>query len=189
MSDNVQKKLKESNDRLLIAEEKLVQLSISDDLTGLLNRRGINQWIESELVRFSRSGSPFTLLLMDIDFFKTVNDSYGHRAGDYVLQQISEIISTSIRAQDSVGRWGGEEFLFALPDTDCKGGRKIAEKIRKIVENKKMLYNNIDIRVTVSFGGCCMNKGITLDSCLELADKSLYKSKEEGRNRVNIYEY
>lgn len=189
MADKSHRKLKENNERLIEAEEQLQKLSDTDALTGILNRRGISNWLDEEIVRYNRNGVPFTLFLLDIDLFKMVNDIHGHNMGDYVLQKISEIMLDSIREQDTIARWGGEEFLIVLPGTNIEGGYIIAEKIRNKIEQLVIELNNKVVNVTVSLGGCCYSGELGLISSLEMADKALYKSKTEGRNKVNVYEY
>lgn len=196
MADNTHRKLKNSNDlvhekimQLTAAEEELKKLAITDTLTGLLNRRGVWQWLEEEEIRFFRKSCPFTLFIIDIDFFKAVNDSHGHHAGDYILKVLAESMKTSIRAQDCLSRWGGEEFLLVFPDTDITGGLVIAEKMRNKIEKLVIEYKEVTVKITISLGGCGYSRKMGLNSCLEMADKALYKSKTDGRNRVNIYEY
>lgn len=182
LSDNSHKQLKKS-------EEKLIELSITDQLTGLLNRRGVYQWLESEIVRLRRNDTILAIFILDIDFFKQVNDTYGHIAGDYVLQELANLYNDSIREQDCIGRWGGEEFILALPNTDKEGAFYLGDKLRKRVEDYEFIYNNRHIDVKISLGGCCLDKNSTLINCLESADRALYRSKDEGRNKVILYEY
>lgn len=189
MADKNHKQLRDKNQKLIDAEEQLLKLAVTDALTGLLNRHGISNWLDNEIVRYNRNGTSFTLFLLDIDLFKNVNDQYGHNMGDVVLQRISQIMLNSIREQDTVARWGGEEFLLVFPDTDIDGGYIIAEKIRKKVNNLVIEFNNIVVNVTVSLGGCSYSGDMGLLSNLEMADKALYQSKTEGRNKVNVYEY
>ncbi len=189
ISDNSHRQLKESNDNLKLAEEKLIELSITDPLTGLLNRRGVYQWLESELVRVRRNNTTLAIFILDIDFFKQVNDTYGHTAGDYVLQELANLYNDFVREQDCIGRWGGEEFILALPNTDADGAFYLGEKLRKKVEEFKILHDNVRIDIKISLGGCCLDAKTTLNGCLVNADKALYKSKEEGRNKVTIHEY
>lgn len=196
MADKTHKKLKESNDlvnekvsELTIVEEQLKKLTITDPLTNLLNRRGIMNWLNDEGIRFKRNANPFTLFLIDIDFFKEINDEYGHNIGDITLKVISETMNNSIRAQDYIARWGGDEFLLVLPETSLDGGFVIAEKMRKKIAEHNIIKDNINLDVTISLGGCDFREGMTIYSCLEMADKALYRSKANGRNMVSIYEY
>lgn len=195
LADNTQKRLKETNEvveekvhQLIKAEEELRKLAITDTLTGLYNRRGIKGCIEHNVIRTQRNNTPFTVFLIDIDHFKLVNDKFGHRAGDHVLTIITRALQKSLRAQDDIARWGGEEFLIILPDTDSKGGEFLADKMRKIVEALKIDYNDCILTITVSFGGCCFNKGSEIENCIEHADEALYRSKTSGRNKVSMYE-
>lgn len=194
MADNTQLQLRKTNDlvqekvnQLTIAEGKLKKLTITDPLTEILNRRGIFKHLEEQEIRYRRNRKPFSIFIIDADFFKKVNDRYGHNAGDHVLKKLSIIIKENLREQDIVGRWGGEEFILILPDTDNKGAIILAEKVRSIIENSIMRFNDTDICVTISMGGCCYKNDIDLSHCLEMADKALYRSKKDGRNRVNFH--
>ncbi|MGL1893218.1 MAG: GGDEF domain-containing protein [Spirochaetaceae bacterium] len=181
LSDITHKQLKDS-------EEKLTELSIRDPLTGLLNRRGVYQWLDDELVRLKRNNTTLAIFIMDIDFFKDVNDTYGHTAGDYALQQLANLYHDSVREQDCIGRWGGEEFILVLPNTDATGAFNLGEKLRKRVEDFIIIYDNKRIELKISLGGCSLDENTTLDDCLKCADNALYKSKAEGRNKVTMHE-
>jgi len=167
-----------------ITDKKHIEdLYITDSLTQLYNRYKINETLDSELVRFERYNRPFSLIIIDIDHFKAVNDSYGHQVGDDVLVKVAKVIKSHIRATDIVGRWGGEEFLMICPETDLTSSSKLAEKIRlqiatydfPVVGNK-----------TASFGVACVNKNESKESLIKRADMALYKAKEEGRNKVTV---
>ncbi len=195
MADYNQKKLIETNEiveekviKLTQAEEKLKKLALTDSLTGLHNRRGINNFLTELITRNKRFGDAFSIIIIDIDHFKRINDSYGHLTGDLVLKEISDTLCTSLRAFDHIARWGGEEFLLALPDTNIEGAKILAEKMREKIENLKMSFNDCQINVTISLGVCGYNPEYGINKCLELADKELYKSKIGGRNMVNSYE-
>jgi diguanylate cyclase (GGDEF)-like protein len=170
--------------KLREANNQLDKASKSDPLTGLSNRRDVNAKIEAELVRFKRNKNSFSLILGDIDFFKKINDTYGHNAGDYVLIKISKLMAKAVRDQDVVARWGGEEFLFFLPETDINGGSKLAENIRKKVEAEEFCYDQRTIAVTMSFGVGISKPRLSMEELLKEADDSLYKAKETGRNKV-----
>ncbi|QJR82709.1 diguanylate cyclase [Alteromonas pelagimontana] len=160
------------------------QQALHDPLTHLPNRRGIQQQIEQELSRMTRHGRPISIVIVDVDHFKNINDTYGHDNGDVVLTKISEIFRKWIRRQDSVGRWGGEEFIFVLPETPETNGKLLADKVRSALEGTFINIQGNDIQVTASFGVCEINKEITLDRALRQADKALYQAKKEGRNCV-----
>lgn len=163
------------------------QLEISsrtDPLTSLLNRRGIEEKLVSEKFRMERNKKPFSLILCDIDFFKKVNDQYGHDAGDYILTQVAENIKRPSRKQDVICRWGGEEFLLMLPETGLSGAVIFAEKLRKIVEEKVSVFKGLKIPVTLSLGVAEMEKDQQINDCIKQADLRLYSAKEGGRNKV-----
>jgi len=164
-------------------ENKLKQLATIDSLTRVYNRYKINEVIEHQIARSKRYGEVFSILMFDIDYFKKVNDTYGHYVGDVVLKKLSELISSHIREVDSFGRWGGEEFMLLLHKANQAEAIYIAEKIRKLVENFSIenLY-----KITVSIGVTTFKKNDTKHLLLERADKALYESKKEGRNRVTF---
>jgi len=196
MGDMTQKNLMEAHElvsqkveQLTRAEEQLRELSITDALTGLANRRGAYQRLDDLEVRYRRNQQPFSIFLIDIDFFKRVNDSFGHGAGDKVLVNLASVMRNSLREQDFIGRWGGEEFILILPDTDLHGAVVLAEKLRTLVEQQQMKVEEHDIRVTISLGGSQYSLEAGLIQCLEQADTALYSSKTKGRNRVEIHEF
>ena len=166
------------------AEEKMEKLASTDQLTRLFNRRKMREVMESQKIRFARSKQPFLLVLTDIDHFKKFNDTYGHDCGDYVLQQVSKLMKQTLREQDTVSRWGGEEFLIMLPDTDYDGGMQAIEKLREAIEHKQFQFAGNEFSVTVTFGVARFEQGDHLDSCIKRADEVLYVGKEAGRNRV-----
>ncbi len=174
------------NEELLKAYEKLELLARTDPLTHLSNRRDMMEKIEYEKRRCDRSGNSFVLTIGDIDFFKSINDTYGHDAGDYVLTEISALMTTMLRKQDIVGRWGGEEFLLFFPDTPLEGGRIAADKVRLAIEEHTFGFSGETIRVSMTFGVCEYNKGMKIDACLKKADQALYRGKQNGRNQVQL---
>ncbi|MDP8267628.1 MAG: diguanylate cyclase [Candidatus Tenebribacter davisii] len=168
--------------------DELETIAKTDPLTQLPNRRAVIENISYETARFKRSDLPFTIIISDIDDFKKVNDTYGHEAGDKVLIRISELIKNSIRKQDICARWGGEEFLFLLPETDSKGGKIISEKIRKKIENETVKYKETNISISMTFGICTFSENIDPDECIAKADKALYVGKKSGKNKVVVHE-
>lgn len=163
--------------------EQILYLARHDPLTGLLNRRHMTEKIAEELARLQRSTRPFSLIMLDIDFFKTFNDTYGHDCGDAVLKEISATIRRSVRKTDSVGRWGGEEFLVLLPETEYRGAGRIAEKIRKGIEDLVIRHQDRSLRVTIT-AGYSTSCGREFEECVKAADEALLKGKTEGRNRT-----
>ena len=164
--------------------DKFEKQAQQDILTRLPNRRGIQQFIEFESARARRQKKPLTLILCDIDRFKRVNDQYGHDGGDEVLKHVSDLFKASIREQDGVARWGGEEFLFVLPDTEESNAVVLAEKVRETLATSLVELQQEKVVITASFGVAQIDFEQGLDKALTLADKALYKAKEKGRNKV-----
>ncbi|MBU1195527.1 MAG: diguanylate cyclase [Proteobacteria bacterium] len=182
---NLEKKVKERTRELENAYEKIKRLANTDPLTQLSNRRDMLEKIASEKVRMGRNKSCAALILGDIDNFKSINDTYGHDCGDFVLKSISQTMKQMIRKQDVIARWGGEEFLLLLPKTDLKGAGVIAQKIRKAICRKEYMYNEQSLPVSMTFGVSYFdNPGIDIDISIKEADDALYRGKETGKNRV-----
>ena len=166
------------------AEEMLEEAACTDMLTGLSNRRDFSAKFKGETSRFNRNNKPFSIIMGDIDFFKKINDMYGHDCGDSVLKNIAEIMKSSLRLQDVVCRWGGEEFVIMLTETDLAGGKKYAEILRKKISSNTFYFNNIAIKTTMCFGVAVYDHLMTIEKVISIADKSMYKAKSEGRNCV-----
>jgi polar amino acid transport system substrate-binding protein len=161
-------------------EEQLLELSEKDGLTKIYNRRKIDEILEEEIKVAKRYNEDLSLIFFDIDHFKKINDTYGHKVGDEVLIELTQLIKKNIRESDFFGRWGGEEFMIVFPHTDLNSAVLLAEKLRKIIE-----YSKIGgVRVTCSFGVTEIVKYDTIETCSSRVDKLLYISKESGRNRV-----
>lgn len=163
-------------------------LSVTDGLTGLYNRRHFNYNIEREYLRTKRYPSDLSLALIDIDFFKNVNDTFGHQFGDYVLREISGIIEASFRKTDMIYRYGGEEIAVILTETVQENASIPLERLREKIAQHKFVYNGEETNITVSIGvssNCA--KSETLEEFIEYVDKALYEAKQEGRNRVVAY--
>ncbi len=165
-------------------EKALSRAARIDPLTGLLNRRAFMARLQEEKIRYLRSGRPFCLAMADIDHFKKINDTYGHSAGDEILREIARTIEQSLRSQDTVCRWGGEEFMILLPETRLEGGRHVAEKLRRRVSEGHFLPAAGNRPVTISLGVTAYTDDLSLDACLKKADDNLYLAKERGRNLV-----
>lgn len=169
----------------------LCQLSSHDVLTGLPNRRSFSQAMERELDRVARSGDVALLLMVDIDFFKHVNDTHGHLAGDEVLRQVALRLLDCVRPMDTVARYGGEEFALVLPNCSYNYGEMVAERIRHSIESKPVvLANGESLALTASVGGAYAPQWVRSDASIwtERADRQLYRAKREGRNRVCLEE-
>lgn len=167
----------------------LCELSLKDPLTGLANRRHFNAVLEREIEAVARSGNPALLLMLDIDHFKKVNDNHGHLAGDQVLQQVARCVAACVRPQDTVARFGGEEFAIVLPDCQVSFGEIVAERIRQSVELLSIPISPVEnLKVTISIGGAFAPVWVRSTTALwiERADTQLYLAKAGGRNRVCI---
>ncbi len=165
------------------AEGRLRYLATTDELTGMWNRRHFTQATRDELERGQRYQQIFSLLMLDIDHFKRINDTYGHGAGDTVLQHIANLIRQSLRQVDIPGRFGGEEFAIILPHTDQDAAYVTAERLRQYIENTPAVYNNIQIPFSVSIGVATYQEDIeNEDEIYKRADDALYEAKRKGRN-------
>jgi len=171
--------------------DNLCELSLRDPLTGLANRRQFRNVLTREIDAVARSGDSALLLMIDIDHFKHVNDTYGHLAGDQVLQAIAKCLAACVRPMDTVARYGGEEFAAILPNCPVSFGVIVAERIRETVANLSISVSPlINIQVTVSIGGAYAPEWVRSTNALwtDRADIQLYRAKSEGRNRVFIDE-
>ena len=172
------------------ANEKLHTLAITDGLTGISNRRAIFERLRSEISRAVRENSPFCLIMLDIDHFKKVNDTYGHGAGDKVLVEIVNRIKSELRPHDDIGRYGGEEFLVGISKADSKISRVIAERLRTCICERPFQIEDRKIDVSISLGVVNFmpsrdhDINDLLEAMIKAADIALYKAKEAGRNRV-----
>ncbi|WP_446742458.1 sensor domain-containing diguanylate cyclase [Silvibacterium acidisoli] len=167
---------------LVVDELELRRIAQTDSLTGAATRRGFLLEMEKLIARSSRNGRPNSLLLLDIDHFKSINDTHGHPAGDTVLRSVSDRLYQLLRAGDVLGRIGGEEFGVLLPDTDIQGAYETAERLRTGIAAAPLCFNPL-LNVTASFGVCSWQPTYTADEWLAGADKALYEAKRTGRNR------
>lgn len=170
----------------LIEEQKfqaLATVASRDGLTGLYDKTTFARLLEEELARQARFGRPVTLVMIDIDHFKLLNDTHGHADGDVVLAQVADLIKQQARSTDSCGRFGGEEFAVVLPEVDTHAGSLLAERIRAGVENA---FLGTPYNVTVSLGVATGNSGVTADDLVRAADAALYNAKRGGRNCVRV---
>lgn len=164
-------------------EQQMAELAMKDALTLLPNRRHLRALLDQEALRFERTGRTFAVVLADIDGFKQINNSRGHDVGDSVLRELAQLLRAGLRKQDQVARWGGEEFLFLLPDTDAHGAEILAEKLRGAVERTALAAPN-PVATTMTFGVAEALRGTTTEDCLRRADEALYVGKQAGKNRV-----
>ncbi|MBE8168776.1 MAG: diguanylate cyclase [Shewanella sp.] len=168
--------------------QTLEHLSQTDELTQLNNRRHWQYCMEREFERFSRYNSASSLVMLDIDHFKSINDRFGHQVGDVVIQRVAHMLSQSLRETDCAGRYGGEEFAVVLANTDSKDAMNFTERLRKQIEQVEFTAEGETFHVTISFGICDLNDSIKDSiSWLSFADKALYRAKLNGRNRSVIY--
>jgi diguanylate cyclase (GGDEF)-like protein len=178
-NDNINK----LNSELVMMNNILINKSIKDSLTNLYNHQYINEVLENLLLRTKQDKSNLCIMMLDIDYFKRVNDQFGHLAGDKVLVTICELISKNVRKEDFIGRYGGEEFLVILPGLRLEAAARVAEIIRRSIQSHDFGLN--DQRITVSIGVAHYN-GETSNVLINRADMLLYQAKSKGRNRVEI---
>ena len=166
-------------------EFTLQALARTDQLTQIYNRVYLDELLKNQYYRYQRNSEPCSVILIDIDYFKSVNDDFGHRVGDKVLIEFARLLSSSIREGDVIGRWGGEEFLIVLPHTELEQAVLLAEKLRKKIE--KYEFSEVGNK-TASFGLACFEDDISIEKLIDNADVALYKAKAQGRNNVQVYE-
>jgi len=164
--------------------ERLELISKTDSLTGLYNRRYIMEKLGNEFMNYKRTKKKFSLIIADIDYFKKINDSFGHACGDEVLKAVARNLQGAVREQGLVSRWGGEEFLILLPETKIEDARILADKIKKISEEEIIEYNGFQLSITLTFGVAVNEDHEMIDDTIKKADDALYKGKGNGRNCV-----
>jgi two-component system cell cycle response regulator len=175
-------------ERIINLEQRILKLATTDSLTGVLNRRAFMERMNEEIQRAKREGTPISLILMDIDHFKKVNDTYGHQTGDLVLQRVTDQLMDRSRAYDFVGRYGGEEFVICVLSTEDINPQSIAERMRQNIEAQTIVtdQSNQTLRITASFGVGTFRPESDdgLDALIRRTDRALYEAKKSGRNRV-----
>jgi len=184
--DNLTRQLKEAN-------ERLEQLAHYDGLTGLMNRRRFYEILPAEISRHARNGKSLSLVMVDLDHFKSINDTYGHPFGDRVLREVSNVIQNQLRGADIKARVGGEELAVLLPESDTRTAHQAIERVRRAIESLQLETDSGRVRVTASFGGCTFQGPAQSTAEVEsiaselvfFADQALYEAKRSGRNRVN----
>ncbi len=165
--------------------EEIYKLTTTDGLTQVYNKRYLLETLDREISRCHRYGRDLSLVMIDIDHFKDINDTLGHLAGDGVLRQVAQVIKANTRREDVFGRYGGEEFALVLPEIDMAAAAIAAEKSRKLVEKQRFTFENEPIPVTVSCGVAGLSGGaLQVEELIKRADQKLYQAKESGRNRV-----
>lgn len=169
-------------------EQQLLELNTRDSLTGIRNRRYFETRLREEIARHHRYGCPLALIMIDIDFFKKVNDTYGHQAGDHVLIQMADLLSNRLRMVDTLARYGGEEFCVLLPATTRQAATMAAEDLRRLVEKQVFTYKKTALGITISLGVIeAGGPNISWDALLKRVDDALYSAKKSGRNKVATF--
>lgn len=162
-------------------------MSVTDPLTGLFNRRHFESCLDREFSRAKRYKNDLSFAIIDIDFFKQVNDTYGHSCGDYILKEAAYLISNNFRLSDMVFRYGGEEFVVILTETSLKNSLIPLERLRKAFENSNFRFNDNQIKISVSIGASSLNDETSTPwEMFDNADKALYEAKENGRNQIKL---
>jgi diguanylate cyclase len=181
------KQADEAEGRIKELEHELMQVSElvrEDQLTGALNRRGLDEALDVELKRADRNKTPLSLSLIDIDNFKILNDTLGHQAGDHALTHLTKVIKETLRPTDAVGRYGGEEFVIILPDTDLNAAVETIQRLQRDLTKKFFLHNNERVLVTFSAGVALRGDNEDQEDLIGRADKAMYQAKQTGKNRV-----
>ena len=185
-------RLERENLELIVRNRLLSEASSRDALTGLYNRWYVMDKIEAEINRSLRHGAPLSLLMLDIDHFKRVNDTFGHTAGDHVLQGVGKLLRDSCRVYDVPGRYGGEEFCVLLPETHLDNTTVVANRIRERLEVSDIQLVDGSVTVTASIGVASLDTAsdavLTGSALIDRADRALYSAKERGRNRVELWD-
>lgn len=185
--DELRQKIDLATEELRRQKEAAERAARVDALTGVANRRAFNEAAESEVQRALRYGTPVSLILIDLDHFKSINDSYGHQTGDAVLVSFARTITEAVREVDVVGRWGGEEFVVLLPGTIAAEALRAAERMRAALSERDLYFQGRQIRFTASFGVAEFNPAeLSFYSLLDRVDAALYEAKKAGRNRVEL---
>jgi len=179
-------------ERILALEDKILQLASIDWLTGLLNRRVFMERLESEIQRHNRLKQPLSLIMIDLDDFKCINDRYGHQVGDEVLRKVGQELKRQVRKYDFSGRYGGEEFTICIPGIDYDGAREVAERLRAGIENLRVSVPGLPepVSITASFGVSHLGneEEANVDELIKAADDALYLAKGRGKNRVCYFD-
>lgn len=166
-------------------QQKLLEMNMQDSLTGTYNRRFLEVYLKREFERHKRYSTPFSLIMIDIDYFKRVNDEYGHQCGDFILKCIASEIAAAVRKVDFIARYGGEEFCCLLPETNLPRALYVAERIRKNIAQRSFCYEGKMIQITVSLGISELREDVqSAEVLMGSADEALYEAKRQGRNRV-----
>lgn len=186
--NQIRRRLTRQKTQLSRALERIGHLATHDELTGLVNRRHMAQLLATEHLRCERSGQPLVLALLDLDHFKLINDTHGHAMGDQALRAFATAVQAMVRGTDVLARWGGEEFVLMLPDTDPAAAGPLLERLRLNVQALAVPAQGDSVRITVSIGLATGVPGESVERILERADQALYRAKARGRNQVVRYD-
>jgi diguanylate cyclase (GGDEF)-like protein len=173
--------------RTKAVRDGFIEQATRDALTGLYNRREIDHLAEAAVKLAERHGRPLALLMADIDHFKQINDRYGHAAGDEVIRNVAERISSCCRESDVIGRYGGEEFILILPEASLEDALTTGDKLRRILSERPIPFESLTIPATMSVGAAAWQTPMTASSLVAAADRALYQAKALGRNRTELY--
>jgi diguanylate cyclase (GGDEF)-like protein len=165
-------------------QRRLLEAAMRDPLTGVYNRRHFDERMQAEFAASRRHGSPLSLLVVDVDHFKMVNDTHGHLAGDAALKTVARVLSDGLRKEDILARYGGEEFVVIARGSDLAGATQFAERLRERVERSSTRWEGKELRVTVSIGLAQLGAGMSVQQLIDAADRGVYQAKHNGRNRV-----
>lgn len=166
--------------------EEIYRMTILDGLTNVHNKRFLVEFLDRELSRARRHERPLSVAMLDLDHFKTINDTFGHLAGDYVLKKVAEVIAANVRREELLARYGGEEFTIVLPETEIDGAVTFCEKLREQVATHVFEFDGSEIRVTISIGVAAYSGQDDAMELMKAADEALYAAKEGGRNTVSV---
>jgi len=169
--------------------EHIRTISLNDPLTGLANRRLLIQRVSEEISRTKRDNTPFSVLMIDVDHFKSINDSFGHQAGDHVLQKVANVLRESLRREDLISRYGGDEFCVIMWPRRSESTETVAERLRAAVESQPVQLSEVRLNVTVTIGGIAIEKlddSVKTEQLIASADRALYEAKRSGRNRIAL---
>lgn len=180
-----QEYLKKSYKTVKKKNKQLNQLVITDDLTKLFTRKFLIEHIEKEKRDFTKTSKVFSLIMIDIDYFKNINDQYGHSCGDHILIRVSKKLKNSLREKDIIARWGGEEFLILLPQTELEEGKIVAKRMLNDIRKTKYCYEDIELSVSISCGMTEYKIDQSIDKIIKETDKKLYEAKRKGRNQIS----
>lgn len=178
------RRIVELQDQLIAAQEALREQATRDALTGAWNRGAIMEILERERSRAQREHHPLIVLMLDLDHFKAINDTWGHQAGDAILREVVTRLTSVLRPYDCVGRYGGEEFAVVVPGCEESAAMKLAERLRACISDRPILYSTSPISVTMSMGMARLGEDTNTDSLIRRADDALYRAKKAGRNRI-----